>query len=146
MNPPMIYSKTGLALTETFESCRLIAYQDSRGIWTVGWGHVGPEVKEGYTVTQVQADCQLTIDMHNAVSAVNRLVDVPLTQEEFDAIVDFIFNCGIGAFGGSTMRALLNQKNYAAAALEFAKWDHANGQIVAGLLRRRIAEEQEFNS
>ena len=146
MNPPMIYSKSGVQLTQQFESCRLIAYQDVKGILTVGWGHTGPEVVEGYTVTQVQADMQLVVDMHNAMSAVNRLVTVMLTQGEFDALVDFAFNCGCSAFAGSTMLKLLNAGSMQAAALEFAKWDHASGVVVAGLLRRRLAEVQEFNS
>ena len=146
MNPPMIYSKSGVQLTQQFESCRLIAYQDVKGVWTVGWGHTGPEVVEGYTVTQVQADMQLVVDMHNAMSAVNRLVTVMLTQGEFDALVDFAFNCGCSAFAGSTMLKLLNAGSMQAAALEFAKWDHASGVVVAGLLRRRLAEVQEFNS
>jgi lysozyme len=146
MNPPMIYSKSGIDLTKQFESCRLVAYQDVKGIWTVGWGHVGPEVCAGYTVTQVQADMQLVVDMHNATGAVNHFVNVVLTQGEFDALVDFAFNCGCSAFAGSTMLRLLNAGDTANAALEFAKWSHASGQVVAGLLRRRLAETQEFNS
>ena len=142
----MVYSKTGLQLTEQFESCRLTAYQDVKGIWTIGWGHTGAEVIQGYTITQIQADMQLVVDMHNAESAVNELVTITLTQGEFDALVDFCFNCGINAFRGSTMRAYLNAGNIALAALQFAAWDHASGQVVSGLLRRRLAEEQEFNS
>lgn len=142
----MVYSKTGLQLTEQFESCRLTAYQDVKGIWTIGWGHTGAEVIQGYTITQIQADMQLVVDMHNAESAVNELVTITLTQGEFDALVDFCFNCGINAFRGSTMRTLLNSGDFANAALEFSKWDHASGQVVSGLLRRRLAEEQEFNS
>ena len=141
----MVYSKTGEQLTEGFESCRLTAYQDVKGIWTIGWGHVGAEVVEGYTITQVQADMQLLVDTHNAQNAVNELVTVTLTQGEFDALVDFCFNCGVGAFRGSTMLQLLNAGMIAQAALEFAKWDHASGQVVAGLLRRRLAEKAEFN-
>ena len=140
------YSKQGLALTESFESCRLTAYQDVKGIWTVGWGHVGPEVCQGYTVTQVQADAQLTVDTQNAVNAVNKLVIPQLSQGEFDALVDFVFNIGTHAFGGSTMLVLLNKNDFTGAALEFAKWSHASGVVVAGLLRRRLAEVQEFNS
>jgi lysozyme len=69
-----------------------------------------------------------------------------LTQGEFDAVVDFCYNCGVNAFKGSTMLILLNRSDFTSAALEFAKWSHASGQVVAGLLRRRLAEKAEFES
>ena len=142
----MEYSKQGLALTESFESCRLTAYQDVRGIWTVGWGSTGPDIVEGTIWTQGQADSRLVMDMQLAVSAVNRLVTIGLSQGAFDAIVDFCYNCGIEAFEGSTMLKLINAGNLEAAGEEFARWDHASGAVVAGLLRRRVAEEQEFTN
>ena len=142
----MEYSKQGLALTESFESCRLTAYQDVRGIWTIGWGTTGPDIVEGLVWTQNQADTALVYKMQLAVSAVNRLVTIELSQGAFDALVDFCYNCGIGAFEGSTMLKLINAGNLEAAGEEFQLWDHASGKVVAGLLRRRIAEEQEFNS
>lgn len=141
----MRYSKTGLQLTEGFESCRLVAYQDVRGIWTIGWGHTGPEVVEGLVWTQEQADAQLEKDMAYAECRVNGLLAVPVTQGEFDALVDFALNVGCNAFAGSTMLKLLNEGNYAGAAEEFEKWDHAAGKVVAGLLRRREEEKNEFN-
>ena len=142
----MEYSKQGLALTEGFESCRLTAYQDVKGIWTCGWGHVGPEVVEGLTWTQDQADSQLVLDLTKAEHAVNTLVTVPLTQGQYDALVDFCYNCGIGAFSGSTMLRLLNAGQFDDAANEFQKWSHASGVVVAGLLRRRVAEEDVFTN
>jgi lysozyme len=142
----MQYSKEGIALTKSFESCRLTAYQDIKGIWTIGFGHVGPEVVEGLTWDQNSADSQLILDLTKAEHAVNTLVTVPLSQGQYDGLVDFCYNCGVGAFRGSTMLVLLNQGDFAGAANEFEKWDHASGKVVAGLLRRRIAEEQEFNS
>ncbi len=142
----MEYSQNGLHLTEQFESCRLVAYQDVKGVWTIGVGHTGPDVYEGLAITQEQADAWLLQDVQNAVNHVNALVTVQLTQGEFDALCDFCFNCGCGAFAGSTMLRLLNAGDYKNAALEFAKWDKAGGQVVAGLLRRRQTEVQEFNS
>jgi len=141
----MNYSKDGMKLTEGFEECRLTAYQDIKGIWTIGWGHTGTEVQNGLVWTQDQADAALLSDVQRAVAAVNLLVTVSLTQNEFDALVDFCFNCGNTAFKNSTMRTLLNAGDYAGAANEFAKWDHASGKIVAGLLRRRQAETDLFN-
>ena len=142
----MQYSKEGIALTKSFESCRLTAYQDIKGIWTIGFGHVGPEVVEGLTWTQDQADSQLVLDLTKAEHAVNTLVTVPLTQGQFDAMVDFAFNLGCNAEKGSTLLKLVNQGDFANAAAQFELWDHAAGKVVAGLLRRRIAEEQEFTN
>ena len=142
----MEYSKQGLALTESFESCRLTAYQDIKGIWTIGWGHVGPEVVEGLVWTQNQADTQRVTDLQNAERMVNTCVMVPLTQGEFDALVDFAFNLGTNAERGSTLLKLVNAGDMSGAAAQFQLWDHASGAVVAGLLRRRIAEEQEFTN
>lgn len=140
----MTYSKTGEQLTEQFESCRLEAYQDSAGIWTCGWGHTFG-VNADTTCTQEQADAWLLQDIESAAGTVNRMVTVALTQDEFNALTDFTYNCGSGNFAGSTMLRLLNQGDYAGAAEEFCKWDHAGGVVVAGLLRRRLAEKDEFN-
>ncbi len=142
----MIYSKSGLQLTGSFEGCRLTAYQDVKGVWTIGVGHTGPDVYEGLIITQDQADAWLLQDVQNAVNHVNSLVTVQLTQPEFDALVDFCFNVGCGAFAGSTMLKLLNAGDYAGAADQFERWDKSGGQVIAGLLRRRQTEVQEFNS
>lgn len=141
----MTYSKSGEQLTEQFEQCRLTAYQDSKGVWTIGWGHTGPDVYEGLVWTQEQADAALLRDVQSAVSCVNCHVNVPLTQHEFDALVDFTFNVGCGAFAGSTLLKLLNAGDYHGAAGQFERWDKCGGKVLAGLLRRRIAEENEFN-
>jgi lysozyme len=142
----MNYSQSGLQLTEQFEACRFVAYQDIKGNWTIGYGHTGPDVYQGLTITSLQATQLLLNDVQHAVNCVNQLVTVTLTQGEFDALVDFAFNCGCGAFAGSTMLKLLNSGDYQGAAGQFDLWDHASGQVVAGLLRRRQAETNEFNS
>ena len=140
----MTYSQSGLHLTEQFESCRLVAYPDSKGVPTIGWGHTAG-VQLGDTCTQEQADAWLQRDIGWAVGVVNRAVTVAVTQGEFDAVVDLVFNIGSGNFMNSTMLAKLNAKDYNGAAEEFQRWDKSGGQVVAGLLRRRLAEEQEFN-
>lgn len=140
----MVYSLTGEHLTEQFEACRLVAYQDSKGIWTLGWGHTRG-VKPGDTCTYAQADAWLLEDIQTAADDVNRLVTVTLTQPEFDSLTDFCFNAGGGNFAASTMLKLLNSGNYAGAAEQFTRWDFAGGVQVAGLLRRRLAEQAEFN-
>jgi len=140
----MEYSQDGLRLTEQFEKCRLTAYQDIAGVWTIAWGHTGSDVYPGRVITLDEANSLLLQDVQNALDHVNSLVIVPLTQNEFDALVDFCFNCGCAAFAGSTMLKLLNAGDYQGAAEQFDAWDHAGGKVVAGLLRRRQIETNDF--
>jgi lysozyme len=135
---------TGAALTEQFEGCSLTAYPDVKGVWTIGYGHTGG-VQPGQTCTQEEADAWLQIDIQTAVRAVQTLVKVPLTQDEFNALCDFVFNVGSGNFAASTMLSRLNLGDYAGAAAQFERWDLAGGAVVQGLLNRRIAEEKEFD-
>jgi lysozyme len=139
----MKYSR--LDLTERFEGLRLKAYQDSAGIWTIGYGHTGG-VSPGDTCTGEQAEQWLAEDVKTAEDAVNRLVKVPLAQDQFDALVDFVYNVGEGNFAHSTMLRLLNAGDHQAASQEFVKWDLAGGVQVAGLLRRRMAEQEVFRA
>jgi lysozyme len=141
----LTYSGSDLALTEQFEGCRLTAYQDVAGVWTIGYGHTGPDVSPGLTITQAQAEQLLQQDAASAAACVNQAVTVALNQDEFDALVDFVFNIGRGAFQASTMLRDLNSGDFAGAAGEFDKWDHAGGKVVAGLLRRREAEQALFD-
>ena len=141
----MTLSPAGLALLKSFESCKLDAYQDDGGVWTIGWGHTGPEVTSTTHWTQTDADMVLWRDLWPAIEAVNTAVKVSLSQGQFDALVDFVYNCGVGAFESSTMLKLLNAGDYDEAADQFEAWDHVHGVVIAGLLRRRIAEEKEFD-
>jgi lysozyme len=142
----LTYSGNGLALTEQFEGCRLTAYQDQVGVWTIGYGHTGPDVTPQLTITQDQAQDLLAQDVCSAAACVNNVVTIQLSQEEFDALVDFVFNLGAGAFTGSTMLRDLNAGDITAAATQFDLWDHAGGAVVAGLLRRREAETAMFDA
>jgi lysozyme len=141
----MRYSKSALKVTETFEACRCTAYQDEGGVWTIGFGHTR-DVLPGMQCTPMQAEAWLLEDISTAEQAVNRFVYASLTQGEFDALVDFVFNVGVRAFSESTMLKLLNVQNYMGAANELQKWCHVSGHECAGLLRRRQAEERMFNS
>jgi len=141
------YSKDGLHLTEGFEGVRLAAYPDPAtggDPWTIGYGHTGPEVHSGMTITQEQAENYLMQDVAKAAADVNSKVTVEITQNEFDALVDFAFNCGCGNLNNSTLLKKLNAGDYEGAAQEFLKWDMAAGHHMAGLLRRRQAEELLF--
>lgn len=139
----MNYSASGLALTEASEGLRLTAYQDSVGVWTIGYGHTA-RVNPGDTCTAEQASTWLQSDVAWAVSAVNQYVTAPLTQGEFDALVDFTFNLGVGALVHSTLLQKLNALDYAGAAAEFSRWVHAGGVTLPGLVTRRAAEQAMF--
>jgi lysozyme len=141
----MSYSRSGLALTESFEGCRLVGYRDIKGVPTAGYGHTGPDVVVGATYTQAQADQWLQDDIAWAARVVNALVHISLTQPEFDALTDFVVNVGSGNFATSTMLHLLNAHCLVAAAQQFDSWDRSAGVVVAGLLRRRAAETELFN-
>jgi lysozyme len=138
-----VYSSDGLHLTEQFEGDRLVAYQDSKGVWTIGYGHTRGVVA-GMTCTQEQADQWLAEDIAWAASEVNKLVHVPLTQAEFDSLVDFTFNCGAGSFDHSTLLKLVNAGDYAGAAAQFGDWVYAGGKKLPGLVTRRAAEATLF--
>ena len=142
----MSYSEAGLQLTESFEGLELTAYRDVVGVLTIGYGHTGSDVVPGLTITQEQAEALLDADVQSAVDTVNHVVTVDVTQGQFDAMVDFTFNLGCGAFKGSTLAQMVNAGNFAGAAGQFPLWDHAGGAVVQGLLARRQAEVVVFNS
>ena len=142
----MIYSKDGLHLTEQFEGCRLVAYKPvPTDPWTIGFGHT-KWVVEGATCTQEEAEGFLAQDILDASNTVNYACHaIFLTQHEFDALTDFVFNVGGGNFLSSTMLRKLKAADFAGAAKEFEKWDMSGGVHLAGLLRRRLGEETLFN-
>jgi len=138
------YSDAGMALTKSFEGLRLTAYQDVAGIWTIGYGHVGPAILAGMTISEADAEALLRADLADAVACVNRAVRVTITQNQFDAMVDFCFNAGRGNFLQSTLLRKVNLKDFAGAAVQFGLWVHAGGEVVSGLVRRRKAEAVLF--
>jgi len=144
----MKFSPVGEALTKGFEALRLTPYRDLGGVWTCGWGHVGKDVIPGQPWTLEQAETAFLVDTAGAVAAVNRGVHVPLTQNQFDALVDFAFNVGPHAFSSSSMLKYLNAGASNAAAIALLKWNKVivGGvvQISAGLSRRRAAENALF--
>jgi lysozyme len=139
----MMLGAAGTALIKSFETCQLVAYQDQRGRWTLGWGHA-EGVRQGDTCTQEQADAWFLTDTAWACKAIMNEVDVALTQNQFDALTSFTFNVGASAFASSTLLRYLNQSLWTAAANEFDRWDHVNGVTNAGLQRRRAAEKALF--
>lgn len=130
-------------LTEAQEGIKLKAYLDSVGVPTIGFGHT-KGVKMGDVCTLAQAQEYLKEDLKSAVNDVNRLVQVKLTQNQFDACVDFVFNLGGTNFAKSTLLKYINEGNFVAAANEFPKWNKAGGVVLAGLVKRRQAEKELF--
>lgn len=133
-------------LVKASEGLRLTAYPDpgSGGDpWTIGYGSTRG-VKRGMTITPDEAQARLVADMTEAGNAVTRWADKPLTQNQFDALADFVFNLGEGNFRGSTLLKKLNAGDYAGAAAEFPKWVKASGKVMPGLVTRRAAERSLF--
>ncbi|ALA19359.1 MULTISPECIES: lysozyme [Chelatococcus] len=133
----------GLRLIKQWEGLRLRAYRDSGGIWTIGYGHTSDEkltVREGLTITEAMAEEMLVHDLREAEAAVERLVKVPLTDNQFAVLVSFVFNIGVGAFEKSTLLRKLNAGQHDAVPGELARWVHVKGQRVQGLVNRRAAE------
>lgn len=139
-------SAAGRALIAKFEGLRLTAYQDMVGVWTIGYGHTGPDVKPGLVISQQQAAQLLINDLARFNNGVNALVTVKINQNQFDALVSFSYNLGLGSLQQSTLLRLLNAGNFQAAADQFLRWNRAGGQVVAGLSRRRAAERDMFLS
>jgi len=138
------YSDAGIALTKGFEGLRLAAYRDCAGVLTIGYGHTGPDVVAGLVIDEARAEELLRADLREAVDCVNRAVTAAMTQNQFDALVDFCFNVGCGAFLNSTLLRRVNAADFAGAAAQFALWVHAGGEVVAGLERRRKMEAEMF--
>ena len=147
----------GLALVKAFEGLFLKAYQDAVGIWTIGWGHTGLQhmdgtVRKGRVITEAQAEELLRYDMNQFEASVSALVKVPLTDDQFSALVSFSFNVGddidadsiAEGLGDSTLLKRLNAGAYRDAADEFLKWDKAGGKKLRGLTRRRESERNLF--
>lgn len=129
------------------EGLRLTAYRDPgdpKGPWTVGYGHTGPEVVKGYTVTAKIAEDDLRKDIQWAEAAVLDCVKKPLTQSQFDALVSLTYNIGRTQFAGSTLVRKLNAGDVSGAAAEFDRWIHNDGKVVKGLILRRAAERKMF--
>lgn len=144
----MRMSQNGIDLLKGFEGLELEAYQDIAGIWTIGYGHTGNDVEPGMRISEREAENLLRSDLRPREQAVERLTDVDLNQNEFDALVSFVYNVGIEAYRGSTARRRLNKGDRLGAADALTWWNKATvGGVlrpVTGLTRRRAAERALF--
>lgn len=137
-----------LPVLETFEDCKLCAYPDPVGVWTIGYGHTGPEVVEGLQWTQQQADEAVSADLADDYSELTILFPACalLSPAKQAALLDFVYNEGSGKFQHSTLRQRLLAGDYDAVPSELEKWDLAGGKVLAGLDRRRLAEIALWNA
>lgn len=134
----MKLSYTGKLKLSVREGRRKKAYKDTKGIWTIGVGHTGPEVVEGLVIDDTQIDKYLEEDVKWAEEAV-RKVKANLNQNMFDALVSFVFNIGASAFAKSTMKKLLDVGDYKGAYEQFDRW-----VIPKEITERRMGEKKQF--
>lgn len=143
----MQISERGLALIKSHEGFSAYPYICPAGKLTVGYGHVIRKGEDfGKGISRIEAQKILQADLWAACASVRRLVRVPLTQNQFDALVSFTFNLGGGRLQSSTLRQKLNREDYEGAAGEFRKWVFGGGRKLPGLIRRRADETALFNS
>jgi len=143
------YMEKVKALIKRFEGERLTAYKDAAGYWTIGIGHLIKSNEQnliGATITADQSDTLFKMDLKIATDAIDDLVKVKLTPEQYAALASFIFNVGVGNFSKSTLLKKLNAGDYAGASAEFLKWNKAGGKELPGLTTRRTAEMTLFKS
>ena len=134
-------SEKGKGLIKRFEGLHLKAYKCPAGVWTIGYGHTGRDVREGMTITEEEAEGLLADDLVVFECAVARLVRVPIGQGQFDALVSFCFNVGVGNFERSTLLRKINvNPDDRGIADEFKRWNRAGGKPLRGLTERRLAE------
>lgn len=130
------------------EGLRLVAYLDSVGVWTIGYGDTGPDVVKGLVITKAQAEERLRGRLREFEGYVNRLVKVELTQNQFDALVSLVYNIGPTNFSTSTLLRKLNASDYLGAADQFPVWNKGRvGRklvVINGLTNRRREERELF--
>lgn len=147
--PPAIKSRPvcdlAITLIKHFEGLYLTPYMDVAGIWTIGYGHT-KTVRAGLTITEEEANDLLVGDLRMSSLGVQRLITVPLNDNQFGALTSFAFNVGIGNLENSTLRKLLNRGWYEQVPIQLLRWNKAGGQPYNGLTLRRTAEAQLWNT
>lgn len=146
----MQISNKGIELIKRFEGLELKAYQDSVGVWTIGYGWTQPvdgkKIGPGMVIDQATADRLLKCGVVQYEQGVNQLVKVKITQGQFDALVSFAYNLGLRSLSTSTLLKKLNAGGKQGVANEFGKWVNAGGVKLNGLVKRRAAERELFLS
>ena len=138
---------TALSLIKPYEGCHLKAYKCPAGVWTIGWGQTGKDIKEGLVWTQEQADSALEKSVAKFTEGVLKLVKVRLRPEQIGALVSFAYNVGLGNLEKSTLLKLVNAKaDTEDIVKQFLVWNKAGGKVLMGLLYRRASEALMFKS
>lgn len=138
----------GVELICHFEGLKLERYRDAVGLWTIGYGHLilKTEMEKLIKITTGEAKTLLRKDLRRTEQGVQKLVSASVTQNQFDALVSFAFNLGVGSLKKSTLLRKLNAGDVQGAALQFKSWNKAGGKVLTGLTRRREAEMKLFLS
>ena len=136
-------SQKGIDLIKHFEGCELNAYKCPAGVWTIGYGHI-KGVQEGDVITEQQADEMLVEELNEYENYINTLVAVPLNQNQYDALVSWVYNLGSSNLNSSTLLKVLNSGDYAGVPEQIMRWNKAGGKVLEGLTRRRQAEADLF--
>jgi lysozyme len=141
----MNISEEGISLIKKFEGCELEAYKCAAGVWTIGYGHT-KDVTEGMEITQAEAETMLKDELLDYCNYVDMYVQVPLEQNQFDALVSWTYNLGPTNLKSSTMLKVLNTGKYEDVPEQIKRWNKANGKMLDGLIRRREAESLMFQN
>ncbi len=139
----MNISEEGISLIKKFEGCKLEAYQDAVGVWTIGYGHT-KNVQEGQVIKQEEAESMLLHELLEYCDYVEKAVEVDLTQNQFDALVSWTYNLGPSNLNRSTMLKVVNANNMGEVPTQIKRWNKAGGKVLDGLVRRRKAEALMF--
>lgn len=140
----MRISRDGLSLIREFEGFYPVPYRCPAGLWTVGYGHVLAVHEPKETISKVQAETLLSMDVRRSEWSVAALIKVSLSQAQFDALVSFTFNVGSGALERSTLRRMVNQHAHDEVPEQLMRWVYAKGRKMPGLVRRRLAESMLY--
>ena len=139
----MKISQYGIDLIKHFEGCELQAYQCAAGVWTIGYGHT-KGVQPGDEWSEDHANHMLEVELEEYENYVSTAVTVPLSQNQFDALVSWVYNLGNGNLTSSTMLKVLNSGDYDGVPAQIKRWNKAGGKVLEGLNRRRQAEADMF--
>ena len=134
----------GLDLIKFFEGIELNAYKCAAGVWTIGYGHT-KGVKEGDSISEEQANEMLAEELKEYENYINTLVTVELNQDQFDAMVSWVYNLGGGNLKASTLLKVLNAGDYDGVPAQMMRWNKAGGKVLEGLTKRRQAEADLFS-
>lgn len=141
----MVPSSACVDLIKRFESFSARPYLCPAGVWTIGYGHTEGVTKESAPITEPEACDLLLADLASHYApGVDRLLTVPVSQRQFDALVSFAYNVGVGALAESTLLKKLNAGFGDAAGREFLRWTKSKGRVLGGLVKRRAAEQALF--